>query len=123
PLRGRIWMDAPRPTKDFARRLRRRMTLPEVLLWRALKGRNVAGLQFRKQHPVGRYVLDFYCHALKLAVEVDGEGHSFNPDRDERRDGCLAAQGIRTLRIRAAVVLQCPDDAARTILQFALSDA
>jgi very-short-patch-repair endonuclease len=109
-------MDAPRTTKDFAQTLRRRMTLPEVLLWRELKGRKLRGLHFRKQHPIGRYVLDFYCDELKLAVEVDGQGHGFDPDKDERRDAWLASQGVRTLRIRAAAVLQSPDGAALAIL-------
>ena len=116
-------MDAPRTTKDFAKRLRRRMTLPEVLLWRQLRGRALAGLQFRKQHPVGPYVLDFYCHALKLAVEVDGAAHGFVPERDERRDAWLAERGVRTLRLRAAAILQCPDGAALMIQEFARQDA
>ena len=47
------------------------MSLPEVLLWKAIKGRQLRGLQFRRQHPLGPYILDFYCGAEKLAVEVD----------------------------------------------------
>ena len=116
-------MDAPRTTKDFAKRLRRRMTLPEVLLWRQLRGRALAGLQFRKQHPVGPYVLDFYCHALKLVIEVDGAAHGFVPSKDEQRDAWLARHGIRTFRIRAAAVLQRPDGAALMIQEFARQDA
>lgn len=67
---------------------------------------------------MGVYVLDFYCNALKLDVEVDGKGHGFGdrPARDERRDTWLAAQGIRTLRIPAETVLRDVDDAVRTIL-------
>jgi very-short-patch-repair endonuclease len=76
-------MDAPRTTKDFAKKLRRRLSLPEVILWNPIKARKLDGLHFRKQHPVGPYVLDFYCHDLKLAVEVDGEGHSMG-DAPER---------------------------------------
>ena len=53
-------MDGSRVTKDRAKTLRRAMSLPEVLLWKAIKGRQVNGLHFRKQHPVGVYVLDFY---------------------------------------------------------------
>ena len=110
-------MDAPRQTKDRAKSLRRTMSLPEVLLWRALKGRKMEGLHFRKQHPVGPYVLDFYCDARKLAVEVDGGSHGFGdrPDRDDRRDAWLAERGIRTLRLPASLVLRSVDDAARTI--------
>ncbi len=100
--------------------LRRVMSLPEVLLWQALKSRKLGGLHFRKQHPVGPYVLDFYCHARSLAVEVDGGSHGFGdrPARDARRDGWPEAQGIRTLRISAELVLNDVDDAVRTIQGF-----
>lgn len=113
-------MDAHDQTRDFAKTLRRRLSLPEGLLWRAIKTRKLAGLHFRKQHPIGPYVLDFYCHAVKLAVEVDGQSHGFGdrPERDERRDLWLAAKGIRTLRISASTVLRDVDDATRTILGF-----
>jgi very-short-patch-repair endonuclease len=111
-------------TKDRAKDLRRRMSLPEVLLWRAIKGRKLHGLQFRKQHPLGPYVLDFYCDAERLAVEVDGASHGFGnqPERDERRDAWLSAQGITTLRLAASLVLQDVDNATRTILAH-LEDA
>ena len=59
-------------SKANAKRLRREMTLPEVLLWQRLKGRP-NGLKFRKQHAAGDYVLDFYCHEKKLIVEIDYE--------------------------------------------------
>ena len=94
------------------------MSLPEVLLWNAIKGRRVNGLQFRKQHPIGPYVLDFYCDREKLAVEVDGGFHDFGdrPERDQRRDSWLAANGVRTLRLSASLILADVDDATRTII-------
>jgi very-short-patch-repair endonuclease len=84
----------------------------------------VSGLQFRRQHPVGPYVLDFYCAAERLAVEMDGGNHSLgaNPERDERRDAWLATQGVRTLRISASLVLGDVDDATRMIRGY-LEDA
>jgi very-short-patch-repair endonuclease len=111
-------MDAPRTTKDFAKSLRRQMSLPEVLLWRAIKGRKLNGLQFRKRHPIGPYVLDFYCDAARLAVEVDGGSHDFGdrPERDERRDAWMLERGVRTLRLSASLILADVDDAARTII-------
>ena len=111
-------MDAPRPTKDRAKRLRFCMSLPEVLLWKAIKGGKLQGLHFRKQHPLGPYILDFYCEALRLAVEVDGGSHDFGdrPGLDERRDAWLSDRGITTLRLSAALILQDVDDATRTIL-------
>lgn len=113
-------MDAHRETRDFAKTLRRKLTLPEGLLWRAIKGRKLAGLHFRKQHPIGPYVLDFYCDTVRLAVEVDGLVHGFGdqPQRDEQRDAWVAAKGIKTLRLSAELVLHDVDDATRTILGY-----
>ena len=64
------------------------------------------GFKFRRQHPIGPYSLDFFCHAGGVAIEVDGVSHDMgdNPVRDERRDAALAAQGIKTLRFPAADV-------------------
>ena len=89
-----------------ARSLRRSMTLPEVVLWRVLRARP-AGLKFRRQHPVGPYVVDFYCETVRLAAEVDGMAHDMgnNPARDERRDAWLKEQGVAALRLRAVDIL------------------
>lgn len=95
------------------------MSLPEVLLWKELKGGKL-GLHFRKQHPLGPYVLDFYCDAAKLAVEVDGYSHGTDdrPQRDDRRDAWLADKGIRTLRLAAREVLRSPYDVVLGIKIF-----
>ena len=90
-----------------ARALRRDMTLPEVVLWEALRGSRLEGWRFRRQHPMGPYVLDFYCPSARLAVEVDGAVHD-HPDRirhDARRDEWLAKQNVRVLRVMAVDVL------------------
>ena len=104
-------------TRDIAKGLRRRLSLPEGLLWRALKGGKLDGLKFRKQHLIGPYVLDFYCHEVRLCVEVDGGSHGFGrrPIDDERRDRWLRDHGVRTLRISASLVLGDVDDAVNTI--------
>jgi len=67
---------------------------------------------------VGRYVLDFYCEAARLCVEVDGQGHDAadRPARDAARDDWLAGQGVRTLRLPASLVLDDLDAAVRTVL-------
>ncbi|NJS14246.1 MAG: DUF559 domain-containing protein [Sphingopyxis sp.] len=82
------------------------MTLPEVLLWQQLKKRP-GGYQFRKQHPVGSYVLDFACIRARLAIEVDGEAHNRGdrPERDAARDAFVLTQGFITIRIPVAEVL------------------
>ena len=112
-------MDAPNRTRAFARALRAKMTLPEVLLWKALKGRRLDGRHFRRQHPLGPYVLDFYCDAEKLCVEIDGYSHGTgkHPERDEQRDAWLSNQGVRTLRLSASLVLEDVDNAVATIRQ------
>ena len=94
-------------TLKRARRLRREMTLPEVVLWKALKGRGLEGLKFRRQQPVGPYVLDFYCTTARLAVELDGSLHDdpARAARDLARDRWLHEQGIRVLRLGAMDVL------------------
>lgn len=75
-------MDAPRETITRARDLRRKLTLPEVILWTALRGRHLDGRRFRRQHPFGAYILDFYCDEARLAVEIDGGvTPSSGPDR------------------------------------------
>jgi very-short-patch-repair endonuclease len=114
-------MEAPARTRWFAKRLRRRMSLPEAVLWRNLKARQLAGLHFRKQHPLGAYVLDFYCDERKLCIEVDGAFHGTEdrPERDARRDSWLQKSGVRILRLRAGLVLSDMDTALRMILHAA----
>jgi very-short-patch-repair endonuclease len=84
------------------------MTLPEVILWQELRDDRFHGMRFRRQHPIGPYILDFYCSAARLAVEIDGLSHN-NEQRlrhDEQRDRWLTNHGIRVLRIAAADVLR-----------------
>ena len=83
-----------------ARRLRSNLTEAERKLWYALRREQIGGLSFRRQHPMGRYVLDFYCSALGLAVEVDGGHHTdatFQA-QDDRRTRWLNAKGVLVLR-------------------------
>ena len=68
-----------------ARILRRALTPPEARLWVHLRRRALDGLKFRRQHPAGVYVLDFYCAEAMLAVEVDGESHEGRGEYDARR--------------------------------------
>jgi very-short-patch-repair endonuclease len=111
-------MDGPKRTKTFARKLRREMSLPEVILWQNIRGGRLEGLRFRRQHPMGIYVLDFYCDAAKLAIEVDGSQHSLGdrPARDLERDAWFAARGIETLRIPAIDVLTDPSGPLALVL-------
>jgi very-short-patch-repair endonuclease len=114
-------MDGPRRTKDFAKKLRRAMSLPEVILWQHVRGGRLEGLRFRRQHPMGTCVLDFYRDAAKLAVEVDGSHHTMgdNLARDLERDSWFAARGIETLRIPAPEVRADPRGPLASILEVA----
>jgi very-short-patch-repair endonuclease len=83
-----------------ARRLRKDATSPERILWSKLKGAQIDGASFRRQHPLGPYVIDFYCPSLGIVVELDGEHHGYqaNAARDRQRDAWLVARGLRVLR-------------------------
>jgi len=81
-----------------AKRLRREMTTAERKLWQELRRKKLLNFKFRAQHPVGRFILDFYCPEKKLAVEIDGKIHSRQKERDEERDRMLALYGYRILR-------------------------
>ncbi|WP_414712277.1 endonuclease domain-containing protein [Sphingomonas sp.] len=97
------------------------MTSPEIGLWLALRG-NDAGLRFRRQHAADGYVLDFYCAAARLAIEVDGEAHNRGnrPQRDAVRDEWLATQGTHVLRYSAGEVLTNLEGVVREIMTIAL---
>jgi very-short-patch-repair endonuclease len=100
-----------------ARQLRRAPTPPEYRLWLFLRQRP-GGLKFRRQHPFGPYVVDFYCPAEKLAIEVDGGAHGMgdNRSRDERRDCWLRKRGLRVLRFEAGDVMNDTESIVTAIL-------
>jgi very-short-patch-repair endonuclease len=102
-----------------ARELRKSMSKPEIMLWQQLR-RKPLGIKFRRQHPFGPYILDFYCPSAKLAIEVDGMAHDMGdrPERDERRERNLSQQGIETIRISAEEVLHDPADVADRIMRY-----
>jgi len=74
------------------------MTLAEVLLWNELKNKQICGVDFDRQRPIGNYIVDFYCKELSLAIEVDGDTHSYRFDEDNERQSELERMGVRFLR-------------------------
>ena len=107
------------PEVAAARKLRRSMSLPEVILWKYLRGgRAGSGVRFRRQHPVGPYIADFYCPAAKLVVEIDGEAHDRGdgPEHDQKRDAFLNENGYQVLRVSAAEVMNAPNEVAAAIV-------
>jgi very-short-patch-repair endonuclease len=105
-----------------ARSLRKAMSEPEVMLWSRLRGRRPDRPTFRRQHPVGSIILDFYCPAARLAVEVDGSTHWDNDAqlRDAARDRWLESQGIVVLRLPAGWVYADLSAAVDAVLLRAL---
>ena len=110
-------LQAPIKQVKRARKLRREMSLPEVLLWDALRSRP-DGLKFRRQFPHDRMTVDFACLSHRLIVEVDGEWHGFGdqPRRDEARDAVLGREGFTVMRIAARDVLKNLDRVMRSIV-------
>ena len=98
----KLFIPAPVPTPllEAARTLRRTMTDAEQLLWHCLRRKQLGGFRFRRQHPFERFVLDFYCCEVKLAIELDGGQHN-EPEaqvRDKVRSELLACNGIEVVR-------------------------
>src|SRR5258708_34121866 len=104
-----------------ARALRTPPTDPEIRLWSRLRGKQLEGFRFRRQQPIGPYIVDFLCPAAKLVIEVDGGQHATDEQRDAARSGWLEERGYRVLRfcnndvlantdgvILAALAAPCP---------------
>ena len=81
-----------------ARNLRKRLTDTERFLWSQLRTRQIEGYKFRRQTPIGKYIVDFVCHEQRVIVEVDGGQHSENAEKDKIRDKWLGEQGYKILR-------------------------
>lgn len=101
------------------RELRQALTPAEAVLWRLLKGRQLEGLKFRRQHSVGPYILDFYCPALKLAIELDGALHACREEYDGQRTSYLSEKaGIMVLRFENRVVFENPEQIFREVKEL-----
>jgi very-short-patch-repair endonuclease len=92
--------------RTLARSLRKNSTLPEKILWHELRDRQVGGYKFRRQHPIGNYVVDFCCLEKKLVIEVDGEIHELKADRDKVREDYLVRMGYQIVRFQAREIFQ-----------------
>ncbi|WP_395018283.1 endonuclease domain-containing protein [Dongia sp.] len=103
--------------RDHARRLRSEMTDAERRLWSRLRRRQIEGLHFRKQVPIGNYIVDFCCLKRRLIVEVDGSQHAEREEQDAERTAWLSQQGYRVLRFWNNEVLQNTDGVMERILR------
>jgi very-short-patch-repair endonuclease len=101
----------------FQRILRRNMTDAEKKLWKALRGRQMEGLKFRRQHPFENYILDFVCLEEKIVIELDGGQYQESKTEDVIRTRLLEKAGFRVLRFWNHEVLQQPTAVAEKIWQ------
>jgi very-short-patch-repair endonuclease len=101
-----------------ARDLRKTSLSPEQLLWNALRNEQIGGLKFRRQHPIGPYVVDFYCHGAGLVVEVDGMSHDGKMPQDAERTKYLEGRRLRVLRVTNDDVMGDLDAVVREIARL-----
>jgi len=102
---------------QFARQLRKQPTRAEDVLWARLRGSRFYGAKFKRQVPFDRYVVDFYCHAAKLVVEIDGKQHEWVAGYDEGRTEVLERMGVRVVRFRNDEVCGDLDSVLERILR------
>ena len=106
-----------RTLRSYAKELRRKQTDAERVLWMRLRARQVNGLKFRRQHPIGRYIADFCCPEKCLVIEIDGGQHMNRTFADERRTEFLVQEGYRVLRYWNHDVLVAPEAVLQHIIQ------
>jgi very-short-patch-repair endonuclease len=88
--------------------LRKNMTPAEIRLWKHIKNKQILGLRFRRQHPIDIFIADFYCHQIKMVIELDGEIHSLseNKEYDKNRTAELERLGITVIRFKNNEVMK-----------------
>ncbi|MBD2740061.1 endonuclease domain-containing protein [Coleofasciculus sp. FACHB-1120] len=104
-----IGQNVASPKMERAKELRKQMTAEEKILWQYLRANRLNGFHFRRQQIINGFIVDFYCHAVGLVVEVDGEIHELQAEYDAERDKILSARGLRLLRIKNEEVRQNVD--------------
>lgn len=100
-----------------AKELRRQMTEEEQILWQHLRANRLGGWHFRRQQVIAGFIVDFYCHAASLVVELDGPIHASQVEVDTERDRVLAEKGMRVLRFQNRQVHENLEDVLQRILQ------
>ena len=113
-------IDAAPIVFEYANALKKEMTETEKIVWEKLRNRRLNELKFRRQHPVGKFILDFYCHELKLAVEIDGNIHEQEDvkEKDEGRTYMLTEWEITVLRFTNEEVMNKLGFVLETIKSF-----
>jgi len=110
---------SPKYIVELAQKFRNNMTPAEKVLWLKLNNKQVNGLKFRKQHPIDRYIADFYCHEIGLIIEIDGEIHENQKEYDENRNNYLSAGNYTVLRFSNDDIIHSLNDVLYTISKCA----
>ena len=100
---------------ELAKMLRNNMTHHEKLLWEKLNGKQICGVRFRRQHPINFFIADFYCHEVRLVVEVDGEIHNDKLDYDDGRSAEMEKFGIKVIQFTNKEVENSTEEVIRKI--------
>ena len=108
-----------RDIQERARVMRQNPTPAEAILWKRLRRKQIGGFRFRRQHPINRFIVDFYCPQARLVIEVDGAVHDEpgHAEYDEDRQGFLQALGLRVLRFSNAQVIRETDTVVEVIAE------
>jgi very-short-patch-repair endonuclease len=106
---------------ENARNLRKRLTRAEMIMWSVLRKRQQNGMRFRRQHPVGYYIADFYCVDYKLVIEIDGGSHIGKEEYDERRSQFITDHGLTILRFTNEQVLNNLNEVLIKIKSYSLN--
>jgi len=103
-----MWKGAPANYFALGKQLRAKITLAESLIWNQLKNNQFKGYKFRRQHPIHQFIVDFYCHELKLIIEIDGKYHESEVQQkdDLKRSELLEFQGLSEIRFKNEEVLE-----------------
>jgi very-short-patch-repair endonuclease len=104
--------------EQAAKDLRRESTPAEIRLWEALRRKKLHGFHFRRQHPVGRFIADFYCSACKLVIEIDGEIHNEQSEYDAARTEEMESYGYQVIRFQNQQVFDDLDSVLEAIYQY-----
>ena len=115
-----MWKGAPSQNFSHAKQLRKNMTNSELVLWNKLKNKQFFGHKFRAQHPIQKYIADFYCHKLKLIIEIDGGYHNKSEQKsyDKARTDDLNFQGIDVIRFTNEEVENSIEKVLKTLKNY-----
>ena len=115
-----MYLHNKKSIQDKRKRLRNYGTPAEAALWKIIRNRNIAGLKFRRQHSVGNFILDFYCPAIRLCIELDGEDHYWQEgmERDKIKTEFLIKNNIHVIRFENRLVFEDAEFIIGSIIKY-----